>query len=233
MNKTVFMEKLYFDIRKTIERMREEKKFDSYPYPSFPSMLRGSETNTKYLNSFKTDNYELRGRKHYTYQFFFHVFFVNNYDVEIDGDYVIKFFLKVQYIPEREELKICIHREGSVIGEYDWKSLFDMNWTMEDILQDFEYSFLGVPPIEILRFSFGLHTRSIESDKYKIMYLHLKYFYDGQKKLQENSLALGMFDHRRLADNSIAKVLSPELVHQIFQEYRLMVPKYPNFARLG
>ena len=139
---------------------------------------------------------------------------------------IFKINLKVKYKPEgtSPDLNIYIADDtNSLLHYYNWETLFGENWTLENVLHDFEYAFLEVPMIEVTNHGGRLASYFVDNALFNTMYNELKLIH---KNRREKGLAWAMSNHKRLAQNSKAYVLPHEILQRVMSMHNEAIPEY-------
>ena len=93
---------------------------------------------------------------------------------------------------------------------FDWKSFLNEGKSIREILQRFEDTFLEIPPIELyMNHSGNFSMTPLPDRKFDILYNELKHYHLNKLPLQ---MAIGMMNHKRLADGSFSSGLSSDIL---------------------
>lgn len=214
-----FVESLYQGIQATIARMRAENKFNGYRYNTYPWLVRGSETEPSPYQNFlwnvENVSWDMGSVSSTRYKFTFSVYLLKYMDIK---NTKCKLDLIVDFWQSEKEPKLDVFLHIDDLGrhrhtqpyKFDWKSLFDKGFSIDHILEDFQHTFLEIPPIELCRESTGaLCISYLDENKFYNLYQILREFHQSKPLRQ---LAIGMMNHRRLAQNSSASGLSSDVL---------------------
>ena len=131
------------------------------------------------------------------YKFTFFVFlhkYINIESTHCQLDLIVDFYPRAN----RPELDISLSitfpnfHWNTPLHNFDWKSLYEDGYSMDQILQVFEHSFLEIPPITV----YGNHTGALRmsflhEDEFNDLYLTLKEYHRSKPQRQ---LAIGMMN---------------------------------------
>ena len=204
--------KLYIMIQKKINSMIEQHKFNHYQFKMFPKLYRGSESGI-YQNKIIPSEFDERWQE-WTYTFMYYNFFID--DQHDHNPEPLPTFLRLVFDPYRDFLLVELipEQEENAAYEFDIDTLFENNYSIEQILKDFENIFLETPCFFLDKKDHSdteghsdteVHLKSCTIYDFEDMYNTLAIEQRQREEMEQRSLALAMFGHNRLASESLAR----------------------------
>ena len=142
---------LFNRIISTANTMRRRQKFNGYRYKSYPQLIRGSKTDE---TPFKNQLFPIRQdtNSEFEYKFTFFLFLqipLETEETHCEVDLEVRINPNVDFPSLTIGLEIRISPSQTEYYSFDWEDFFHNGKSIDDILYDFEHSFLEVPPILI------------------------------------------------------------------------------------
>jgi len=195
-------EAIYNEIQNTIENMIQQHKFNLYQYRISPQFYRGIESGP-YKNLIEPNQWDVL-LDAWTYSFKFYTFFEQNQN----NPKPKPLHLQIVYDPHLDVLDVTLSF-SKYFSTFDTHGLLIKNYSIDQILHEFEHIFLEVP----------CYFVTLGSTLFQISQFNFQEIYE-TIAIQNRSLALAMFGHKRLASQSLANSIPPEILPMI-QKYGL------------
>jgi hypothetical protein len=140
---------LFSRIQSTVETLRRNQKFNGYRFKSYPQLIRGSETDEI---PFKNQLFPITQdtNSEFEYKFTFFLFLQTPLETEknhCEVDLEVRINPNVDFPSLTIGLELRISPSQTEYYSFDWEDFFHYGKSIDDILYDFEHSFLEVPPI--------------------------------------------------------------------------------------
>lgn len=201
-------EDLYHAIQNKIENMIQQHKFNLYQYGISPQLYRGIESGP-YENLIEPNKWDVF-LDTWTYSFKFYTFFEKNQNDPKPQS----LYLKIVYDPHFDDLDVTLSFYKYLSSPdstfiFDIHGLLTKNYSIDQILHEFEHIFLEVP----------CYFVTLGGTLFQISQCNFQEIYE-TIAIQNRNLALAMFGHKRLASQSLANRMPPEILPMI-QKYGL------------
>ena len=203
-----YQRELWERIPHIIRSMRQNNKFNNYPYKYYPELIRGSETNDQYKNRVTIPHSNATTEAEY-YYFRFYVFADNIRPRQITLE------MRYEYHMSGSSLLINLNTtsdDGAFSWFFPWVEMYTRRESIQKILDDFEHFYLEIP----LYYNNG--TKLVLPPGFKIdqMYHALQNI----ENYQNRALALAMATHNRLGEHSILhSIANSRDILQIIHDY--------------